>query len=260
MMLDAATIRDQLCRTYCTDLEVLPAPGDRLQINTPFTFDDGDVFVIYLEVGPYGLRLTDLGHTLMQLSYVMDVDLLFEGTRGRLWESLLRTHGIVHEAGKLMMNVDADSIGPAVIRFGQALTRLTDLTFLNRVRVESTFYDDLRATLLETVPSDCLVPNYLVPELGDEASKYPVDYMVKTPRDPLFVFGIPNRDKTRLCTITLHVLNRHNVKYDSLLVFERLEDLPSLDIARLSDVGGEMISSLSAREELRRKLSKRLHA
>ncbi|WP_414041937.1 DUF1828 domain-containing protein [Acidithiobacillus sp. M4-SHS-6] len=40
-------------------------------VNTPFSFPDGDPFVLYLEERPGGiLRLTDAGHTLMHLSYV----------------------------------------------------------------------------------------------------------------------------------------------------------------------------------------------
>lgn len=48
--------------------------------------------------------------------------------------------------------------------------------------------------------------------------------------------------------------NQHNVRYESLLVFEDQADIPRLDLARLSDVGGEMISSLESASDLERKL------
>ena len=70
------------------------------------------------------------------------------------------------------------------------------------------------------------------------------------------MFGIPNRDKARLATIVLEHLLRANAQFKSLLIFANQEEMPRADLARLSNVGGEMVSSLDAQDDLKRKLLK----
>ena len=71
---------------------------------------------------------------------------------------------------------------------------------------------------------------------------------------PLFVYGVPNRDKARLTTIMLAYFHRHHLEFESIIVFEDQAEIPRVDLARLSDVGGDMISSLESSEDLNRKL------
>ena len=52
--------------------------------------------------------------------------------------------------------------------------------------------------------------------------------------------------------------HRHDVQFESILVFSNQSEIPRLDLARLSDVGGEMISSLESTADLERKLLKRV--
>ena len=46
--------------------------------------------------------------------------------------------------------------------------------------------------------------------------------------------------------------------FDSILVFSNQAEIPQMDLARLSDVGGDMVSSLASREDLRRKVERRI--
>ena len=74
---------------------------------------------------------------------------------------------------------------------------------------------------------------------------------------PLFLYGAPNRDKARLTTIMLPYFHRCHLEFESLLVFEDQSEIPRLDLARLLDVGGEMVSSLESSAVLKRKLLQR---
>ena len=87
---------------------------------------------------------------------------------------------------------------------------------------------------------------------------YPIDYLVEGKHAPLFVFGVPNKDKARLATIVLERLKRANADFDSLLIFADQGTIPRPDLARLSNVGGEMIASLDAREDFERKLLRKV--
>jgi hypothetical protein len=46
------------------------------------------------------------------------------------------------------------------------------------------------------------------------------------------------------------------VDFDSLLIFLDQQEIPRADVARLSNVGGEMVASLDASEDFQRKILK----
>jgi hypothetical protein len=224
-------------------------------VETPFAFGDGDLYSIYLEGLPTGgVRVTDAGHTLMQLSYAMDVDKLRDGTRERLFQKVLSESGVQEQEGEIFVDTSAEQLGQRVVQFGQALTRIHDLSFLNRARTESTFYDDLHGALLKIVSPDKLRKDFVDPAVGAE---YPIDFRIEGKNEPLFIFGVPNRDKARLATIILERYLREAARFDSLIVFSKQEDIPRLDLARLTNAAGEMVASLDAEDDLRRKVLKR---
>ena len=136
-----------------------------------------------------------------------------------------------------------------------AFESLTDLTFLNRARVASTFYEDLKERLYGLVAPERIQPEYVLTGETDAAS-YPIDYRIEGKRAPLFMFGIAGRDKARLVTIVLEHWLRAKVDFDSLLIFQDQQEIPRRDLARLSNVGGEMVASLDASEDFQRKLIK----
>jgi len=250
-----------LCAQLCANVSVITRPDQVVMLDTPFHFPDGDHYPIYLEeTGTGGVRLRDGGHTLMHLSYENDIDKYFEGTRQMLLEQVLSHEQVAYdrERGEFYLDTSLEHLADGVFRLGQALTRIYDLTFLNRSHVASTFYDDLQEQIKAIVPEDRIKRDYVVEGIPD-AENYLVDFCIETNRGvPLFLYGIPNRDKARLATIFLQYLNQQDVKYDSLLVFENQQEIPRPDLARLSNVGGEMIASLNAENDFRRKLQKKV--
>ena len=250
-----------LCNQLCAQVKLQHRKKDKVLLETPFAYPDGDRYPLYLtETHTGGVRVSDAGHTLMHLSYENDVEKFFEGTRRLLFEHILREQGIEYDekTGEFYMEAPADRLSEAVFRLGQALTRIYDLTFLNRSRVASTFYEDLYEQIVNVIPEDKVSRNYVIPGLPN-ADIYPVDYRLEGKHDTqLFLFGIPNRDKARLTTIFLQYYIQNNVDFDSLLVFSNQEEIPRSDLARLSNVGGEMIASLNAEDDLRRKLMKKV--
>lgn len=257
MKLNVAQLQERLCALMCADVRILDRGNGRLVLTTPFFFSDGDPYIVYLEERPGGsLRLTDAGHTLMHLSYENDVDKFREGTRGRLFEQILNEQNVVAVEGELFIDVPVEELGSALFRFGQTLTRITDLTFLNRARVESTFYEDLAELLERTVRPEIITLDYIYPDM-QSAEDYPIDFRIEGKGDPLFVFGIPNRDKARLTTIVLERLLRARAQFESILIFADQSAMPRKDLARLSNAGGEMIASLDAQDDFRRKITRR---
>jgi len=163
--------------------------------------------------------------------------------------------GVHEEEGRLVFDANLENLGTNILQFGQALTRIYDLTFLNRARVATTFYEDLREMLFALVPEQKIQTDYIIPDQTD-AESYPIDFRIEGRRAPLFMFGIATRDKARLATIILEHWLRAKVEFDSLLVFQDQQEIPRPDLARLSNVGGEMVASLDASEDFQRKIIK----
>lgn len=74
---------------------------------------------------------------------------------------------------------------------------------------------------------------------------------------PLFLYGAPNRAEARLTTIMLSHFHRHELRSESMLVFEDQSEIPRPHLVRLLDVGGEMVSSLESSADLGRELLQR---
>ncbi len=199
------------------------------------------------------MRISDQGLTLMRLSYENELAKLREGTRGRLLSQVLADAGLTEDDGEFYLDSTADDLGANVLRLGQALTRVHDLTFLNRVRVESTFYEDLREKLHTLVGAERLSESYVVPDVP-KAQDYPVDYYVSGSATPLYLFGVPNRDKARLTTIILQHLIGSSHEFNSMIVFQNMADMPRPDLSRLTNAANDMIDSLDATEDFQRKL------
>jgi len=254
MNLDIEKLQSILCSLMCAQVNLRKKNDSLLSIETPFYFPDGDPYQIYIKEMPNGiLRLTDMGHTMLHLSYDNDVSKFREGTRGKLFDQIKAETLLEEDNGAFYIETELNNLGFNIFRLGQALTKINDLTFLNRARAESTFYEDLREQLVKIIGEENMIRDYFFDNM-ENSSNYPIDFKIEGKHAPLFVFGIPNRDKARLTTIILERLLRAKADFDSILIFSDQGAIPKPDLARLSNVGGEMIASLDAESDFSRKL------
>lgn len=129
MTLDAEALKALLCERLCQDIGVDTRPDGAMMLRTHFTFPDGDGYPFRLSEAPSGgLRLSDNGHTLMHISYEHDVDSFLTGTRGMLLERIVGESGISHAEGVFSVDTSTEGLPEAIFSFGQALTRIYDLT------------------------------------------------------------------------------------------------------------------------------------
>lgn len=258
MNLDINKLQDDLCSLMCAEVKIKPKNGKLFSIETPFYFADGDPYQIYIKVMPGGiLRLTDMGHTMLHLSYDNDIDKFREGTRGKILDQIKIETFIDEENGEFFIDTPLENLGFNIFRLGQALTKINDLTFINRVRAESTFYEDLQEQLYKVIDEEKVKKNYCFEEM-EYSKDYPIDYRIEGRDAPLLLFGIPNKDKALLTTIILERLLRTEIVFDSLLIFSDQGSIPKQDLARLSNAGGEMIASLDAESYFSRKVLRKI--
>ena len=258
MNIDVNKLQTTLCKHMCAKVQIKQKNNKLLLIETPFYFSDGDPYQFYIkEIAGGILRLSDMGHTMMHLSYENDIDKFREGTRGTLFNQIKAETFIEEDNGEFFIDTSVEKLGLNIFRLGQALIKINDLTFLNRARTESTFYEDLKERITKIISEEKITKDYFYEQMKN-AQDYPIDYRIEGKYEPLFLFGIPNRDKARLTTIIIERLLRAKAIFDSLLIFSDQSSIPRADLARLSNAGGEMIASLDAEADFQRKLLRKI--
>jgi len=221
---------------------------NRYRVFTPFTFDDGDYFSIVLQKNGNGWLLSDEGHTFMHMSYEMDMAALERGNRAELLDSVLNNFGISESDGSLEIRFEADEAGNALYTYLQALTKITDLSYLNREIVNSTFIEDFKQTMEDELPEGRYTFDFHFEE-HDQQKSYPVDCFVNNMEVPLLIFAIQNDDKCRDVTISLHQFEKWGIPFRSLAIFENQTDINRKVLARFSDVSDKQFSSLVSNRE-----------
>jgi len=218
---------------------------NRYRVFTPFMFDDGDHLAIVLKKNGTEWYLSDEGHTLMHLTYEIDEKSLGHGTRQKVITNALSTYAVSDRDGELFTKIENGEYGNALFSYIQALMKLTDITFLTRERVKSTFREDFVSLMSETIPENRRTFDWFDHD-HDPTGNYIVDCKMNGMAKPLFVFALNSDDRTRDATITIHSFEKWGLSFQSLAVFENQENVNRKVLARFSDICGKQFSNLDA--------------
>jgi hypothetical protein len=254
------TIEREFQRKVCEKVRLAGEGLERFRVFTPFQFEDGDHLAIVLRREAGRWVLSDEGHTYMHLTYDLDERDLLKGTRAKIITNALSAFFIEDADGELKLPVPDERFGDALYSFVQAILRISDVTFLSRERIRSTFVEDFRAFVTEKVPADRLTMDWHDP-VHDPENKYPVDFKINGTPKPLLVYALPSDDRVRDATISLLQFERWGLSFRSLGVFEDQEQVNRKVVARSSDVFEKQFSSLAAnRDRIERYFAESLHS
>lgn len=218
----------------------------RYQVRHPFTFDDGDHFVILLK--QYGDRwyLTDEGHTIMHLSYEgLSLD---KGSYKEVIDNTVTSFGLNNKEGELILQIPEERFGDAFFTFTQALIKISDIKYLERERIKSLFMQEFKEFLYQSVPDSKRIFDYFEPKL-DPQGVYPIDCFIRGKMRPLFIFGIDGDSKCQTATNIIYWWERQQKSFDVLAIHENQEEISRKVLARFSDVCGKQFSSLPSNRD-----------
>ena len=221
---------------------------DRYRVLTPFILQDGDHLSVVLKKELEDWVLSDEAHTYMHLSYDIDMDDLRQGTRQEIITNTLSASQIEDRDGELLLDISEGNYGDALYSFVQALLHITDVSYLSRERVRSTFSDDFARLITEAVPEQRRNFEWNDPDL-DPQGMYAVDCRINGMERPLLVHALPNSNRTRDATITLLQFEKWGVPFRSLAIFENQEEINRKVLARFSDICEKQFSSLGPNRE-----------
>jgi len=242
------TIEKDFRQKVCEKIRLATEGVDRFRVFTPFLFEDGDHLAIVLKREGSDWILSDEGHTYMHLTYDMDEKDFQQGTRQKILTNALTAFSVEDREGELVIPIDEHQYGNALYNFIQALVKISDVSYLSRERVRSTFMEDFRAFMEKHVPQERRKFDWS-DEQHDPEGKYLVDCRVNGIARPLLVFAMPSDDKVRDATISLLQFERWKVPHRSLGIFEDQEEVNRKVLARFSDMCEKQFSSLGANKD-----------
>ena len=233
----------------CDDIKLESKGINRYQVLTPFTFDDGDGFVVYLVSDNGRFYLTDGGHTIMHLSYWMDAEELLDGDNARsdLFRSITNMFNLEYDDGQISIPIPNNKFGEYLYSYLQALTKISDIDFLTRERVKRAFLDDLISFLKSKY--DRVYERWSDPARDDEKI-YAVDVRLDLARIPFFVYAVWSNERALNTVISILKYREWiNKQFRAIIIHEYFDELSRPIRKKLTDASDKQMTSFYDRKE-----------
>lgn len=141
-------------------------------VDTPFDYPDGDPIQIFVIKEGNNIVLTDFGETLSYLT-TNRFDVFSSKKREKTFNMILKGSGVKFKKGELRIE-NPESITSGILKLIEACLRVSDLVFIQRVRVGAAFKEQVSDFLLENNIS--FKEDYFIE--GSTGESYRVDFFL----------------------------------------------------------------------------------
>lgn len=241
-------IEDEFRKKICEQVSLLAEGVDRYRVFTPFTLSDGDHLSVVLKKEGVRWVLTDEGETFMHLSFSMDSKSLSKGNRRKIINNALSAFDIEDRGGELVCHIPDTKYGDALYSFIQALLHISDISYLSKETVKSTFLQDFRDYFSSILPPDSLCFDWF-DRKTDSNGVYTVDCRVDGRSKPLFVYALLGDDRVLNSTISLYHFKEMGIPNQSIGIFQDQKDVSRKALAKFTDVVDKQFSSLDGNKD-----------
>ena len=217
------------------EISFVPVSLGVYQIVAPFLHADGDLLEIYLKTlkdEDHYVELTDLGMTLMHLSYSTDLDK--ESTMSFI-RSLIREQRFTFENGVISYAAPLEGLENQINYYAQGLSKIMSATALSRDVRESIFYEQFRVFVFNKLKEYNPQKDYIPLQNHTE---YAVDYLCQKSSDqrPIYLFPIKNSYKAKDVLSTILFFRSKSVSFRSVAVYEDLDAITEKDRRRIINI------------------------
>lgn len=258
-MSESVSFAEQFKSAIYREVELAEHGLDRYAVHVPFTFDDGDHYVVLAERDGEGWAFTDEGHTLMHLSYTTPQ--FDRGNRKAVIDRVLRMHRVRNEQGELRKPFTPERAGDALFEFTQAITRVMDVSFLTRKERTPALKTEFKSVVASASAGWHTSFNYVHPK-HDPSGLYPVDARVNGLADAqALIFAVSNEAQCEKSTIKALRWTEWGEEFRSVGIFRDSAHVSPAAIKRFADTGAlRLFGMADARKSLPKILNELLPA
>jgi hypothetical protein len=188
-----------------------------------------DIYLKELANGGNLIRICDYGMTLMRLSYSYDID---TPNKEKIFKRILLENGVCFDQGNIYIDAKPEEIYPRVMQFSQVVAKISNMSYFKREVIKSLFYELLDEFVEESLqkynPQRGILPIA-------ERDELEVDYKLEVGKKPFYMFGVKDRDKARIVTISCLEFIRGGLPFRSIAVLEDSDNLGRKDRDRLTN-------------------------
>lgn len=243
----AVSFAEQFRNAVSNEIELAGDGLDRYVVHVPFTFDDGDHYVVVAERDGEEWAFTDEGHTLMHLSYTLpNFD---TGSRKTAIDRILRMRRVRNDGGELRKPFKPERAGDALFEFAQAITQVMAASFLSRKERTPALKPEFKSVVASASAGRHTSFNYVhlkhVP-----SGLYPVDARVNGLADAqALIFAIGNEAQCERSAATILRWREWGEEFHAVGVFRDAAPVPAAARARFADTKAQSLFGIKNAQE-----------
>lgn len=226
----------EIKKSICSEYEFEEIGIGEYSVHTNMYYDDGDEFHIVMKEVDEGYVLTDEGHTMMWLSYE---GYNFTDVRKKLLSGIISQNNVSFDDERINVSVDSPSkVGPALLSLIQAVMQISNLRYLSRNNVASTFLEDIRTAFKESNLGSICEYGKKIPAGGGNSIE--PDIYIGLER-PVLVFGANNSERAKEVFINLLLAKDLDQGYRTVVIIDNEAGISQKDQERLVNTASRPI-------------------